>query len=123
MNKLNFVIGKTTDFDASRGYFMGQFMAKYGRQDLVTDLIDIGWKKLTPDFKETPHYHKIGIDINIIVSGHVTVIIDGQSYDLYPKDFLVVYPPTILEDYIVHQETELVVIKVPSVTGDKYTTE
>mgnify|MGYP001588869371 CR=1 FL=1 len=115
-----FVMGKVNDFESSRGYFIGQFMAKYGRQDLVTDLIDIGWKKLTPDFKEIPHYHKIGIDINIIISGHVTTIIAGKKYELYPRDFLIVYPPTVLDDYIVHEDTEVIVIKSPSVTDDKY---
>ncbi len=116
----NFVIDNVSDYEDSRGYFIGQFMAKYGRDDLVTDQVEISWKKLDSSFKESPHYHKIGIDINIIVSGHVTAKIDGKTYDLYPRDFLVVYPPTILEDYIVHEDTELIVIKAPSVEGDKY---
>lgn len=114
------MVGKTSDFEESRGYFIGQFMAKYEKPELVTDKVEISWKKHDKSFKEIPHYHKIGIDINIIISGHVTAIIAGKSYDLYPKDFLVVYPPTILEDYIVHEDTELIVVKAPSVEGDKY---
>ena len=116
----SFAIGNTSDFNSSGGYFIGQFMSKYSRDELVTDKVEIAWKKLDSSFKEAPHYHKIGIDINIIISGHVTAKIEGKSYDLYPRDFLVIYPPTILEDYIVHEDTELIVIKAPSVEGDKY---
>lgn len=115
-----FVVGKTSDFESSRGYFIGQFMSQYGKPDLVTDQVEVAWKKLTPDFKEIPHYHKIGIDINIIISGHVTAVISGKKYELYPRDFLIVYPPTVLDDYIVHENTELIVIKSPSVPNDKY---
>lgn len=60
-------------------------MAKYRREDLVTEKVEVSWKKHDKSFKGTPHYHKIGIDINIIISGHVTAVIAGKSYDLYPN--------------------------------------
>lgn len=116
----NFVIGKVDDFESSRGYFIGQFMAKYGRGDLVTDKVEVAWKKLTPDFKEIPHYHKIGLDICIVVSGHITAKIGGHEYELKPKDFLVIYPPTQIEDFVVHEDSEIITIKAPSVASDKY---
>lgn len=121
-NKPNasFVVGKVSDFENSRGYFIGQFMGQYGRTDLVSDQVEVAWKKLTPDFKEIPHHHKIGIDISIVVSGHITAKIDGKRYELRQKDFLVVYPPTIVEDFVIHEESEIITIKSPSVAADKY---
>lgn len=56
---VKFVVGNIKNFDDSRGYFIGQFMSQYGRPDLITDKVEVAWKKLTPDFKEIPHYHKI----------------------------------------------------------------
>lgn len=54
-----FVVGNVNDFENSQGYFIGQFMGNYNRSDLVSDKVEVAWKKLTPDFKEIPHYHKI----------------------------------------------------------------
>ena len=93
------------------GWFAGDFEpTAYGTKDFEVCL------KRHPKGEQWPtHYHKIATEINYLIRG--TMILRGEKFG--PGDVFVLEPgeiadPTFLED------CEMVVIKTPSVLGDKY---
>lgn len=120
-NKNKFFYGRVKDFSQTKGYFIGQFMGQKGFPVLETDKVEIAWKKLPRTFKEeTPHFHKRGIEINIVISGCYKVWIEGEEKELKKRDFLVVYPQAKLKNISATKGTELIVVKAPSVANDKF---
>ncbi len=61
------------------------------------------------------HYHAVATEINLVISGQMTVndVVVGQG-DIFVIDPGEAVTPVFLTD------CELVVVKVPSVPGDKY---
>lgn len=120
-NKNKFFRGNVKDFSETKGYFVGQFMQERGFPLLATEEVEIAWKVLPSDFGEgTPHFHKRGVEINIVVSGSYKVCVGEEEIQLRKGDFLIVYPETRLRNISAQEGTELIVVKAPSVSGDKY---
>lgn len=120
-NKNKFVKGNLKDFGDTSGYFVGRFMGDRGRSDLETDEVEIAFKILPENFgDEKPHYHKGGVEINIVINGSYKVLINGEEVTLNEKDFLVVYPESKLKNLSAKKNTELIVVKAPSLPHDKY---
>lgn len=96
-------------------------MQEKGFPLLATDEVEIAWKVLPPNFGDkTPHFHKKGVEINIVVSGSYKVWVDGEEIELKKGDFLVVYPEAKLRNISAQEGAELIVVKAPSVAGDKF---
>lgn len=120
-NKDKFVYGNTKDFSQTKGYFIGRFMGEKGRPDLETDEVEVAWKVFPiASGEETLHYHKEGIEINIVVSGGYKVLVGGVEKEIKKGDFLVVYPETKLKTLSIEGGSEIIVVKAPSVPGDKF---
>lgn len=120
-NKNTFVHGKASDFSKTSGYFIGRFMGEKGYPELETDEVEISWKLLSPDIVNNPtHFHKVGVEINIVVQGSYTVLVGGKEVVLAKGDFLVVYPETSLKCVVVEENTQVIVVKSPSVASDKF---
>lgn len=120
-NKNKFVKGNVNDFSETKGYFIGRFLGQKGFPSLETDEVEVAWKKLTITFDEkVPHYHKGGIEINIVIAGSYLVWVAGEKIKLSKGDFLVIYPETQLKNLSAEEGTELIVIKAPSLPNDKF---
>lgn len=97
--------------DMQRGWFVGNFFPSV----LHTELFEVGVKSFLRDESHQNHYHKIATEINYISKGTVKIndeiLTAGKIFIIYPGD-----PSDInfLED------TEIFVIKFPSVIGDKF---
>ena len=120
-NKNKFVHGKIADFDDTGGYFIGQFMGQRGKPVLETEEVEVAWKKIQTEFSDSkPHYHKRGVEINIVINGSITVLISEKEITIRKGEFLIVYPETELLDISAEEETEMIVVKSPSVPDDKF---
>jgi len=64
---------------------------------------------------EGKHYHKICTEVNYIVNGKVSI-----SEEIYNKGDFFVYYPNEISNVIFLEDTDLIVIKTPSVPSDKY---
>ncbi len=86
--------------------------------------MEIAWKKLPTTFDEPKaHYHKGGVEINVIISGGYTAEVNGEVVDMKKGDFLIVYPESTLRNIKAEEGTELIVVKAPSVPQDKFDVE
>ncbi len=121
LNKNKFFLGKLEDFQKFSGYFIGRFMKEKGFPILETDEVEVAWKKLPSKFNdEKPHFHKKGIEINIVIKGKYKALVNNELIEISEKEFLVIYPRTVLMNISATKGTELIVVKAPSVSGDKF---
>lgn len=121
-SKGEFIVGKIKDFDHLGGWFFGQFMEKKGQPLLASQRVEVAWKKF-PKFSgkdKARHLHKKGIEINIIVKGWTRVKINDREYKIKKGGFFVVHPYATVEDVEVEPNTEMIVIKTPSLANDKF---
>ncbi len=98
-------------------------MGDKGLPILETTEVEVAYKKLPEKFEEErPHYHKKGVEINIVIKGKYKVQINESIIVISQKEFLVVYPQAKLKNISAQKGTELIVIKAPSVPNDKFQT-
>ncbi len=97
--------------DFKQGWFVGSFepRAFYSKDVEVCC-------RIHPKGEFWPrHYHKIGTEINVLLHGSMLInnveIKEGEVFIIYPGEWA---EPTYMTD------CEIVIIKVPSIPGDKY---
>lgn len=97
--------------DFYRGWFIGDFHPTL----IKTKAFEIGILKHKKNEYWAAHYHKVATEYNVLISGSMilneTPIGAGDIFIIEPGE---IAQPTFLED------CTLLVIKTPSVTGDKY---
>ena len=94
-----------------RGWFIGNF----DRAAVKTTDFEVCWQSNPAGAKDTPHYHKVITEVQLIIKGRM--IINGMEFgpgDIYVSDPGEHYYGEYLED------TEVVAIKFPSIPTDKY---
>lgn len=94
-----------------RGWFVGDFSPSV----LKTPLFEVGVLKHHKGEQWPEHYHKVATEITVLISG----LMDMNGKIIKPGDGFIFSPneiakPIFLEDCVV------VVVKTPSVPGDKY---
>lgn len=102
-------VGKLSDH--VRGWIIGDFPQSL----LQTKDFEVG---IVTHFKGEnwpAHYHKLGTEYNVLVSGRMTMC----GVDLNPGDTFVVYPNEIA-DPVFHEDCVIVCVKVPGNSQDKY---
>ena len=97
--------------DMQRGWFVGDFDPAIYR----TGVAEVCYLIHRAGERPRPHHHRIATEITAVVRGRVEI--NGEIFQT--GDIFLVEPgesvsPVILED------TEVIVVKVPSVPGDKY---
>jgi quercetin dioxygenase-like cupin family protein len=114
-----FFVGKVADFEKRKGWFFGHFAAE---ELLRSDLVEVAWQDISGKRGDPgdKHFHKNSVEINILISGWVRIIINGERVRLERGDFYVVYPYAVVEEIEAGENTELIVIRAPSLPGDKY---
>lgn len=97
--------------DMSGGWFVGDFLPS----SFKTKDFEVCYKKHKKGEEWPIHYHRISTEINLLVRGKMIIqnktIIGGNIFILHPFE---IADPEFLED------CEVVVIKTPSVPGDKF---
>jgi mannose-6-phosphate isomerase-like protein (cupin superfamily) len=97
--------------DYTRGWFIGNFEPSV----LKTKDFEVGILKHSKGEKWASHYHKESMEYNVLISGKM--IIHGKelsSGDVFVFEKKEIADPEFLED------CTLVVVKVPSIPGDKF---
>lgn len=101
--------------DTLEGFKKGWFIGDFDPAILKTDAFEVAyheWKKGDP---VPVHYHKIGTEINLITYGKMIV----NGHVLTKNNLFTIYPYEVSEAEFL-EDTGLVIIKIPSVTTDKY---
>lgn len=94
-----------------RGWFIGDF----AQAVIQTKDFEACWQRNAAGVKDTPHYHKVTTEVQLITRGRM--IINGVEFgpgDIYVSEPGEHYYGEYLED------TEVFAIKFPSVPSDKY---
>jgi quercetin dioxygenase-like cupin family protein len=109
-----FIVGKISDHARRKGWFFGHF----AQNDLLrsTD-VEVSWQKISGKIPEAndKHLHSSSVEINIVINGKVTLSINGKNFSFYKEDFWVIWPDTIVKNVQAGENTELIVIRSPSV--------
>lgn len=97
--------------DMKKGWFVGNFTpVAFRSKDF-----EIGYVQHGRGEKWPVHYHKIATEINFLVKGKMTI----QGKELKTGDIFVIYPSEVANPIFL-EDCEVVVIKTPSVPGDRY---
>ena len=98
--------------------FGGWFIGDFEPCALKDKRFEVAYKYHKKDEKWPTHYHKEATEINYMISGRMTIqgrlMEEGDIFVLEPYE---VADPVFLEDCY------LIVVKTPSVIGDKYEIE
>lgn len=102
-------IHKLKDF--KKGWFIGDFDPSLFK----TTGLEIAVKKYIKGEHETSHMHKIATEYTVIING--TAQMNGV---IYTKGDIVEIFPGEYTDFKAVTDTTTLVIKIPSIKGDKY---
>jgi quercetin dioxygenase-like cupin family protein len=97
--------------DMANGWFIGNFEPA----TLKTANFEVAHHSYKKGFKGTPHIHRVATEYNYILKGKLR----ASGVDLETGDIFV-YNPDEVSDVEFFEDTELVIVKTPSVPGDKY---
>lgn len=97
-----------------KGWFVGAFEPSV----LRTDACEVAIKTYRAGEYESRHQHRVATEITAIVSGRVRMM--GKDWS---DGDIVVVEPGESTDFAVYTDTITVVVKLPSVAGDKYPAE
>jgi hypothetical protein len=100
--------------DYLRGWFIGNFEPSI----FQTSDFEVALMRFQKGEFVEKHIHKIATEYNVLVSGSMTIM--GKK--LAANDIFVIYPGEIA-DPVYHEDSVVLVVKVPSVKGDKYKVE
>lgn len=93
------------------GWLIGNFEPTLSK----TPDFEVAHHKYPKGFSGTPHTHKIATEYNYIVKGRL--IASGQELS---DGEIFIYEPNEVSDVVFLEDTDLIIIKTPSVPGDKY---
>jgi quercetin dioxygenase-like cupin family protein len=98
--------------DMKGGWFAGDFEPSV----LKTKDFEVGYKYHPAGEKWDVHYHKEADEITFLLRGRMRI----QDQELVSGDIFVI-PKWEVADPVFLEDCEVIVIKTPSVIGDKYT--
>jgi quercetin dioxygenase-like cupin family protein len=96
------------------GWFVGNFEPSVFK----TKNFEVGYLKHKKGDMWDKHYHKHATEINLIVRGRVKV-----NDEIYSKGDIFIIEPNETIDPLFLEDTEVVVVKAPSILNDKYIIE
>jgi quercetin dioxygenase-like cupin family protein len=97
--------------DFTRGWIIGNFDPSL----LKTDKFEVGLLQHKAGEVWPKHYHKIGTEYNVLVNGKMII----QDKELNSGDVFV-FTPGEIADPIFLEDCTVLVVKIPSIPGDKY---
>ncbi|MBP9838871.1 MAG: hypothetical protein KBC84_09170 [Proteobacteria bacterium] len=103
------------DVNNIKDFKIGWFIGNFEPTLFKTKDFEIAHHLYPKGMKSTPHTHKIATEVNYIVRG--SLIATGQQ--LRSGDMFTYYPNEISEVEFL-EDTDLIIIKFPSIPEDKY---
>ncbi len=97
--------------DMVGGWFVGDFEPSV----LRTSAFEVGVKRYRSGDVDVAHHHKVAREITVIINGRARM----GDRDLVEGEIVVVEPGEVIRFEAITDVT-LVVVKTPSVAGDKY---
>jgi mannose-6-phosphate isomerase-like protein (cupin superfamily) len=113
-----FIGGKVSDYTKRSGWFFGHF----ADNDLLkSDLVEVSWQNISNKraSAKDKHLHTSSVEINIVIAGEVSLTINGRDFIFRRGDFWVIWPQTLVENVRAGKDTELIVLRAPSVNDKK----
>ena len=112
-------VGSVDTHAQERGWFFGHFMDE---PLLRSDLVEVTWQRLAnrEPADDQRHLHRQTVEINVVVAGTITLRINDVEHSFRRGDFFVVWPEAIVSDVTSDADAEMVVIRAPSMPGDKF---
>jgi len=103
------------DYSNLDDMFKGWFVGNFSPTALSTPACEVGVKKYKAGDKEESHFHKIGTEVTLILSGSVSMngmtLHEGQIVKINPGE---------ATDFKAITDVITVVVKTPSAVDDKY---
>ena len=96
----------------------GWYIGNFDPSVLLTPDFEVGYKFHPKGEQWDTHYHKKGIEITYLIRGKMQI----QGRELTSGDIFTIFPYEVA-DPIFLEDCEVVIVKTPSVVGDKYTVE
>ena len=100
--------------DFTKGWFVGDFSPTL----VATPAVEVAVKHYRAGEHEAAHHHRIAEELTVIVSG--TVRMSGEEIG---AGEIVRIPAGVSTDFLAVTDATTVVVKLPCVSGDKYTDE
>ena len=97
--------------DMTGGWFVGDFDPSC----LRTSACEVACKHYEAGAAEPRHVHRVATELTLIASGRV--VMNGTSFD---AGDIIILEPGEPADFRTLEKTTTVVVKMPSVAGDKY---
>ena len=107
--------------DMNGGWFIGNFKPSAHQ----TKDVEVAFKKHTKAEPWPRHYHKEAVEINLLTKGKMTIYTEnaegtvGENTPVNPGDIFIIEPGEVAEPHFL-EDCEMIVIKIPSVVGDKF---
>ena len=95
----------------TRGWFIGDFEPTL----LKTKDFEVGILTHKKGEEWPKHYHKIATEYTVLLSGSMTI-----CGELIEPGTIFILEPNEIADPIFHEDCTVIVVKTPSVIGDKY---
>ena len=95
--------------------FKGWFVGKFEPTAFSTEAAEVAVKSYQAGDTEKKHLHKIATEITLVISGRVEMC--GQ---VWGPGSIIVLEPGEATSFLALEASTNVVVKVPSVAGDKY---
>lgn len=118
-NRRRAFVGTVADHEKNKGWFFGAFV---DNPLLRSNLVEVAWQKL-PNVTPSPdqeHFHRATVEINILIKGSMTLHIDGERHQLEAGQCYVIWPESVVSDITTETDTELIVVRAPSLPSDKF---
>ena len=93
------------------GWMVGDFEPSC----IKTEACEVACKMYAANVGETSHVHRVATELTLIASGRATM--NGRTY--VAGDIIIIEPGEHT-DFYAHEATVTIVVKMPSVRGDKY---
>lgn len=121
-NKGRFLVGKTSDYEKGKGWFFGDFA---DNTLLKSDLVEVALQNISrihpsPSDK---HFHTSSVEITVVISGMMSADINGEHFVIHKGEFYVIWPETTIENVAAEEETQVIVIRAPSINDKQHITK
>jgi quercetin dioxygenase-like cupin family protein len=94
------------------GWFIGDFAPSIYN----TKEFEVGVKTYNKGDNEKNHFHKLATEFTVVASGHI--MMNGEKY--VAGDIIMIAPNEATDFKALEDNTITVVVKIPSIKGDKY---